>query len=328
MKAPLIGKLAVLAAVLAALQALFGPLARYKDTPTPVRLCDQYLAEGREVVYLGESTLYTVDPGERDKAPINVMLERLLPEYRVGCIAHDAYHLELYAAFCTYMAGKPNPPRLVVVPVNLGTVSPHWDRRPEYQFERLKLFLRHDSKLFRAFYRPLAAFRVFDLTPISQREYERSVVFDGEEPVGTMKEFIEPSYGAFSAEHMKNQLVLRYMYRIPPDHPKLQAVVRIADVLERAKIQALFYLTPIDYETGDTYLGDRFSARIRENAAFVTSSLEAAGQTALDLTFNLDAEWFHWGSLYPNEHLNERGRMYVAERLAAAIRERLGDEAK
>ena len=106
MKRRLIGELIALGAVLAALQGLLGPLAGYKDTPTPVRLCDQYIAEGRDIVYLGESTLYTVDPTERDQSAINEMLEGLLPEYRIGCIAHDAYHLELYEAFCTYMAGK------------------------------------------------------------------------------------------------------------------------------------------------------------------------------------------------------------------------------
>lgn len=328
MKRIFIAKLALLAAILAALQLAFGVASGYKDTPTPVRLCDAYLEEGRDVIYLGESTLYTFDPADKDQAPINEMLQRLLPELRIGCVAHDAYHMELYDAFATYLAGKPHPPRLVIVPINLGTVSPYWDRRPEYQFERLKLFLRHDNALFRAFYRPLAVFHVLNLTPHSQREFDHTLVYDGDTPVGLMSTFTSPAYRTFSEQHMRDQLVLRYMYRVPPDHPKLLAMTRLARTLEKAGVQVLFYLTPIDYETGDQYLGPRFSERIRENAALFTTKLDEAGQKPLDLTFNLGAGQFHWGSLYPNEHLNESGRRYVAEQLAQTVRARLEAPAK
>jgi len=309
--------------LLAALQVLFAAATGYKDTPSPVRLCDGYLGEGCDVLYLGDSTLYSVAPDDEDKAHTDQMLQRLLPGLSVCRIAHDAYHLELYEAFCRYVAGKVRRPRVVIMPINLGTLSPYWDRRPEYQFERIKLFLRHDNPLFRAFYRPLATFRVFDLAPISQEEYDQTPVYDGEHYIGPMATFTSPEYATFSDEHMRNQLVLRYLYPIPSDQRKLEAMEDIVDRLESANVMLVFYLTPIDFETGNTHMGERFQQHIRENAHKVLMRLQKRGVKALDLSLALSADCFYWGNMYVNEHLNQHGRRFVAEQLARAIKERL-----
>jgi len=323
MKMQLAAKLMLLGATLAVLQLGFGVAARYKDTPSPVRLGDRLIAEGCDVIYLGESTLYSAAPTDRDQAPINEMVQRRLPAYRVGCIAHDAFHMELYERFFAYFARKPHPPSIVVVPINLATVNPYWDKRPEYQFERFKRFLEHDTVLFRSFYRPLAAFRALDLEPISQREYARTVVFDGDTPVGRMDAFMGPRFDTFSVQNTRDQLIVRYMYRVPPDHRKLEAMRRIARISTDTTMQVLFYVTPIDCETGDKYLGKRFTQHVTENVELIVGILEDEGIVPLDLSRDLGADMFHWASLYPNEHLDERGRRYVADKVAEAIRERL-----
>lgn len=324
MKTRLLLKLALLGGALALLQLVFGAATNYKDTPTPVRLCDQYLAERRDIIYFGESTVFTVDPEDKNKSPIDDMLQQLLPEYRLGSIAHDAFHLQLYEDFCTYIARKPYHPRLLIVPVNLATVSPYWDDRPEYQFERIALFLRHDTWWFRAFYRPLAAFGAFNLNPVSQKAFDNVIVYDEGRPVGRMKDFTDDRYMNVTEENMRDQLIVRYMHQITPEDLKMQALCRIADIPPHTDMEVLFYVTPVDYETGDKYLGARFSAHIRESVRLVKRLLAEKGITPLDLSLDLSADKFHWGSRYPNEHLNERGRRYVAEQLAAAVRQRLG----
>ncbi len=323
MKKLLIAKLVLFSAILAALQLLLGAVAGHKDTPSPVLLCNKYLDEGCDIIYLCESTLYCVAPYDTDKAHIDQMLQRLLPEQRITPIAHDAFHLQLYADFCTYIAGKPTRPKLLIVPINLGTMSNYWDKRPEYQFMRFRHFLRHDSALFRALYRPLAVFHALDLTPVSQHDFEHVPVYDGDTPVGLMKEFIGEEYLQFSEENMRKQIILRYMSKVTPQHHKLQAMLRIVETDAASDMDVLFYLTPVDYETGNAYLGDRFKEHIAENATVVKSLLEAQGVQPLDLSLDLGADQFCWRSVYPNEHLNEKGRLYVAERLAEALRQRL-----
>ena len=319
----LVARSALLGAVLAVLQVIFTVASGYKDTPSPVRLCEEYLEEEKDMIYLGESTLYYTDPQDTDKAPINEMLQRLLPEYGVGCIAHDAYHLELYEAFCAYIAGKEKQPELVIVPINLGTVSAYWGMRPEYQFERIKLFLRNDYLLFRLFYRPLAVLRAFDLNPISRREYEHAVVYDGEKPVGHITDFLGPEYEEVTPERRKEQLVLRYMEALDANHPKVKAVGNIARSASKSRYDVLFYLTPIDYETGNRYLGKRFESQIRENKSVFLDETREASLDVLDLSLDLPPDCFYWASRYVNEHMNQRGRRYVARRLASAVRARL-----
>lgn len=317
-------KLLLIAAVLALLQLGFGAVSNYKDTPTPVRLCDRYLAEGRDIIFFGESTLYTVNPNDTDRSSIDRMLEPLIPQYRLGAIAHDAYHLQLYESFCAYIAQQSSHPRLLVVPINIGTLGPYWDARPEYQFQRIMLFLKNDHWWFRAFYRPLAAFGALDLNPVSQRAFDSIIVYDEDRPVGRMKDFMAGRFQTVTDENTRDQIVVRYMHNASPQDRKIQAMCRIAEISRRNGIPVLFYLTPIDYQAGDKSLGPRFTEHIARTIALIEKLLAERQCVPLNLALSLDSSYFHWGSRYPNEHLNERGRRFVAEQLAAAIGQRLG----
>lgn len=319
----LIIKLGIIAVALAILQYAWAALSGFKDTPTPVRLLDQYLDEHRDVIYFGDSTLFTVDPVEADKAHLNEMVQRLAPEWRVGGLAFDAYHLGLYEYFCTYIARKPLHPRAVIIPINLATLSPYWENRPAYQFERVKLFLKHDSKWFRAFYRPLATFRAFKLNPVDPARYRQTPIRDGFETVGTVESFTSPKYEVWSEKNAHDQIIMRYMASLTDEDPNLQAMRRIVRALKSVGIQMVFYITPVDYETCVKYMGDRFRDRIRENVAVIQAQLREEGETALDLTLDLPASAFWWGATYPNEHLNQTGRLYVAQQITGALKKRL-----
>jgi len=141
--------------------------------------------------------------------------------------------------------------------------------------------------------------------------------------VGAIQEFTDAKYATCTDENTRDQLILRYMYRAPADHAKVIAAVHIARELRKAGVCAVIYFTPIDYQTGEQYLGERFTARIRENVQTFRDALRAEDVDLLDLSLVLDPSKFHWGSMYPNEHLNEQGRLFVAERLAEAVRARL-----
>jgi hypothetical protein len=60
---------------------------------------DRYLAEGVDVLYLGDSTLM-LPVGEVTTGEI---LQELLPDRTIGQVAHPAYGLDLFYDYVAYM---------------------------------------------------------------------------------------------------------------------------------------------------------------------------------------------------------------------------------
>lgn len=315
MKRRLLTKLALLAGVLATLQIAAYWAFPERGVPSPVLLCDRFLAEGRDVIYFGDSTLYRGHPEEGANPTLPKRVADALPGFALGAIAHDAYHPVLYASFCRYFAKKPKRPKLVIVALQLRAFSVERDRRPEYQFERERLFLRYGNSLLRAFFTPLATWGVFDLEPISQEDYENTPVSDGDDLLGTVKDLSPPPEVGLNEQTVGPFITLCYMYRLTPDHRQLRALVDTAKVCEDAGMAVLFYVSPVDYELGNTLYGDSFGQRIRENVAVIAASLEGRNAVFLDLAMSLERSAFVLDS-FPDGYLREEGKQFVAMALA------------
>jgi hypothetical protein len=80
----------------------------------------------------------------------------------------------------------------------------------------------------------------------------------------------------------------------------------------------IFYLTPVDEQTGESLLPGEFRPLVKSNVRLLERELRTTGATVLDLSDGLPAESFSW-DLYPNEHLRAAGRRYVAHQLEQAI---------
>jgi hypothetical protein len=120
------------------------------------------------------------------------------------------------------------------------------------------------------------------------------------------------------------------MFSVDKNHRKVKSLLEAIDTLQESGIKAVFYITPIDYQTGKQYLGDRFSERLAENVRFIKSLFSGQGYAVLDFSMSLESQCFIWGwksqetFVYPNEHLKESGRSFVAAQLSRRIEEDLG----
>jgi hypothetical protein len=118
------------------------------------------------------------------------------------------------------------------------------------------------------------------------------------------------------------------MYPLTADHPRLRDMIDITRIFDSSRTRLLFYLTPIDYQTGNRLVGEAFSRRLRENSAVIRALLAAENVLAPDLTFSLGWEAFGWrgdgqvpgGNKIPDEHLAEAGRRYVATQVADSLK--------
>jgi pimeloyl-ACP methyl ester carboxylesterase len=306
------------------------------EIPQDVLLLEEYLSNGVDVIYLGDSTL--VQPA--GEVTLGEILEEMLPGYTVGQVAHPAYGLDLFARYVQYIVRSDHRPEVIVVPVNMRSFSPEWDRRPGYQFEEEKAVLTYGLFASRMLLRPLKILGALD-PKITQEEFLNTAVYDGDIAVGTVRDFEAPGKDGNDtlqqeaefvyhdalpseedAEALQKALTYYYMFRLDQDHRKLRALAQIARLCDESGIRVIFYITPVNYQRGTSVLGDVFRERFVENVDVIHAAVRSALSqedtervTMLDLSFGLEAYAF-----VDMEHLREQGKIYVADQLAAAIR--------
>ncbi|HSV43669.1 MAG TPA: hypothetical protein VLJ10_03855, partial [Candidatus Bathyarchaeia archaeon] len=149
--------------------------------------------------------------------------------------------------------------------------------------------------------------------------YEHTKVFNGNHYVGRVRDFDNASYAQIDEEKIKKKLIFRYMYLLTPQNRKVQSMLKLAQLLKENGIEAVFYITPVDFQTGLKYLGPDFFKRVSENTHLISSLLNEKSIQLLDLSFSLPSRHFTWhedsDQLYPNEHLQFLGRMFVVKSL-------------
>jgi hypothetical protein len=287
---------------------------------------NKYLQEKVDIIFLGDSSIFAEGNDDTDHRTIARMLQDMTPQWSLGSVTHPAYHIDIYLEFCKYIIRKQYRPAVIIMPINMRSFSPDWDRRPHFQYEIQKIILKGGllKTILLAFYKPLVLFN-YNFFTISQEEFMDSPVFFGQQQVGTVKDFNNSSYAKYSAKNMKNQLIFAYMYGLSqsPQHRKLKAWVETARLLIRNNIKVIFYITPIDWEAGEKYLHGEFLKQLQQNTGVIKSLLSAEGVEVLDISTALPSNCFSW-FLYANEHLNQRGRRYVAEQLHLKLQQILG----
>lgn len=295
------------------------------EVPKPIVRFQTLLDEGLDILYLGDSTLWHPVGTQTTAA----MVQERLPARRVSELSHAAYGMDIYQSYISYMLRQDVRPALVIIPINMRSFSPEWDQRPGYQFTREKRILAMGIPLTRLVGRPLGLFGGY-APAITQDEFLHSTVYAGSEPIGEVQEF-EGSVGASPLEEgggeqfvyyqevpddadFQRLLTYYYMEQISPEHRKLQAMLDIAQALRAAQIEVIFYVTPVNVELGDVYVGENFRQQFAANVAVVKAALAAHEVELLDLSFDLAAYFFS-----DTEHLRQPGKRYIAERLATTI---------
>ena len=273
---------------------------------------DAILQGEPDVFFFGDSTIGCCDPLDTDRRPTTTMLDTALDQRSIGAFANPAYHAEIYELFFNRLLAGNYRPQLVVVPVNLRSMSPIWDCDPAAQVETVQQTLEFEKSVWRRAFAPLARTLGAGLTPaITRQEYMNQPVYRGEAIVGRVSDFRNGS--------VDQQLVLNYMYSLNERHRKVAALRRIAVAAEVRNLPVLFYVTPVDYQSATDELRHALVAQISQNVDTLRSTLAGSGAEFLDLSLELGSQGFTYDRRV-NEHLKSQGRILVSQRLAEQIR--------
>lgn len=180
-----------------------------KDIPNEIKLLDVSMKLKADIIYFGDSTINWAAKSDVNEEDVG-LLQRLLPQSRVAKITHASYQMDVYKAYAEYIVRKGYHPKVVIIPINLRSFSPEWDKQPLWQFEKEKLTLAMKDTFWMRFYKPLGVFKYFE-PRMTRFEYEQTKVFDGDTWIGRVRDFDNASYQVFSDDHMKNKLRFRYV---------------------------------------------------------------------------------------------------------------------
>lgn len=316
-------KFACLFCVVIVLQIIIGAKIESRGVYPP-NVVDAHLEKGVDVIYFGDSVIRTAAAEDDDKSSIVEMLQKIDPRYKIADLSHGAYHPAIYASYIDYIVRSPHKPKALVIPVNLESFAPNFDMQPGYQFEEETFLLTSHVPYLNSFYRPLAIFGAVKANTITWEEYVHTPVYNEDIQVGIVKDYIDAQkIASITPEHVKDVFVLKYMYNLKADHRKLEALRYAIDIAQGAGIAVYVYITPIDHEGGEKYVGKHFSSHITQNAALVCAVAQLKKVLCLDLSLQLPDKDFNPSTLpvpaFPDEHLKKAGRWIVAEEVHRAF---------
>ncbi|MBU5638943.1 hypothetical protein KOM00_19660 [Geomonas sp. Red69] len=308
-------------ALVLALALLFQVGTASLGYPPPVRLAMEYGRCRDKVVFLGDSTVDSASRDDADKRSTAAFLEDALSEQVVD-LSHPAYHLGVYRSFVGYF-GSGWGPRALIIPINVRSFSPEWDLRPEYQFGDVSLMLEL-GRLFSPLYRPITAYREY-FSPASRcPPWTEARVFDGRLPAGRVLDYENIQGTRLSRDDLRRKVLYLYRCELRPEHQKLQALRELCTRARESRLPVLFYVTPVDHGSIELIYGGS-TAIIDRNVALVIGVVTGNGLPVLDLSHALPPDSFNWKvNGYPNEHLKEQGRKYVAAALSGELRRLTG----
>lgn len=111
------------------------------------------------------------------------------------------------------------------------------------------------------------------------------------------------------------------MYPLTLEHRKIKSLVSSAQLFKMQGIKPVFYITPVDWQVIEQYLGVGALARVVQHVDMIKSVLTDEKVPVLDFSRSLPTSDFSWREdgnwlFYPNEHLKLRGANDYCQKLS------------
>jgi hypothetical protein len=278
---------------------------------------ERYRPVQSDVLALGDSTYIHMGEADADRRTLRALLQAQLPDEHVVAIVHPGYHGGVFKEFIAYARTANKLPSRVLIDINLASFGEGWDGDPQYEFlyERYSLQM-HRHKWLTSWVPFLSTFRAIDLIEKTERPSLVQIVWPGP---------IAPAHAPFARTLPTTAFAAQfrgtYLRPLAHTHRRLVALRETAELLESAGVRPIFYVTPVDYESGMEAVGAEFRPGLERNVAVVRDELAQVGCPLHDFSELLPARAFIWHTdeHRPGEHLAEAGRKELARRLAEVL---------
>jgi hypothetical protein len=276
-----------------------------------------------DILIMGDSVMERIAKGDTDCRPLKKMIPDFLEKTRIRAVvvSFSAYTIEMYYLFFLVLKCCSHRPRVIVMPINLRSFSPQWDPNPTYQsysqIREIAAFLTAQGKVglgesSLVVKKNILAY-LFRRVNYPGLPFTRIYQFIG-------RIFSKQKSSADDTLRRKLIFVYHYLFTISSSHRKIEYLHRAIDEAASLGIRVFFYIVPINYQGGITSLGERFAESIRGDIEIVKNAIAATGSknSFNDYSQLLTVEKF-FSPFEAAEHLNQSGRLTLAEKLSEDI---------
>lgn len=277
-----------------------------------------------QILIYGDSVMERVSKYDDDITTLSDAIAKCLDKkLSVGCISHSGYHMGIFYQLSRLLKLLPNKPSTVVLPINMRSFSPQWDLHPLHQrVEHIRTI--QDYLNFLDSNCPLPPYNIdretssasFLSTQVQYQLTSYRFIYEFENLIKS-----QASTEKENAFRRQQIFIYHYLYKINEQHRKLQLLKETIAKLQNLEINIVSYLTPINYLAAKKYLGDRFLDFFKINLKSLYEIFNPIIQTQTariifnDYSLLLDSTYF-FNLDDPTEHLNEKGRKILAERIS------------
>lgn len=278
------------------------------------------------ILYFGDSVCERISRHDVNTCPLAELVKKKLEDYAsLEYITHSAYHSIVYYYFLRIFQIFPAKPRLIIIPINIRSFSPQWDLNPAWQFNDEINILRKFLK------NPNIDLHLPDITDkeISYDKFNEVKIrypmtdFD---TIGKFRKLIDTHPGQTDEKkyRLKQIFIYHYMHKLKASNRKLRFFKKIDDYLSEKYIKHIFYLTPINYQAGIRIVGDYFNKVIDQNINTVKKIIHVNKKRRFavfkDYSKLFQSDLFFHSDL-STEHLNEKGRILLAEKIVSDVKD-------
>jgi hypothetical protein len=278
-----------------------------------------------DVLLFGDSVTERISSNDRDQRNIGEMLrDAINQDMNFYSMSFSAYNMEIFYLITLTLQYMHFKIKKIIIPINLRSFSSQWQNNPLFKcslhIRQITGFLREQgcdgndhlimpSKSIKSFLKEKVSYPIVS--------YQ------------TNKEFLDKIRDKENSpdqefERRKTIFIYNYMYNLSPMNPRLLLIKEICSVASSLDAQLIFYITPINIEGGESYVGEDFVKTIDANIKILhdqfTHVKKCTGLYArlYDYSRSFDSSFF-FNKYEATEHLNENGRAAITENLAKAL---------
>lgn len=297
----------------------------------------QAVQDSSEVLYLGESSNFTIADEDVDKLSISQFLGQYFPKKRIGTIAKGALHAGNYYDILRSLPSD-CPVQTVVVTMNLRSFDASWiHSKLETALQKEMVMLKPGPAIWK---RLMLSLRNYEIKSEAERSAEVKAIwardtlrFPRPFPYATVIQWdsaIAMGYDTLVRRQPNSKAeidlachyVKTFAFQIDTaDNPRIRDFDRIVALAKSRGWHVVFHLLPENMEQATQLAGKDLAYLMRQNRDLLVkrySGLEHV--TVVDQLERLPTADFR-DQNWTTEHYLEHGRRTVADGLAAALRE-------
>lgn len=268
-----------------------------------------------DVAFIASSINFTTAKTDTDKRDIAEMLDDNL-DCHVLDVSRGGNNVDLYDEITHSILNEVDSRPVFVYEISVRTFGQVYNEPSNARS------LKDDEYIFKdnfmtSIYHALNVFR-YDFGLLSEKEFDKLSVHRGTEYLAPLDVFMQKSFMPELTEPQKKFLI-NYMGRILPDNPKLKALEKLCRLAKKEDLDILFLIPPENYKQGIAYFPTEFEREFDANISIIKALLDSFDCPYINLSKGLNSKNFTHTPLYPNGHLTQQGRRFVANQITQNI---------